>query len=364
MRVVLAIECAEPGGAENLVVLLGDRLRSAGHDPFIVCHEEGWLTERAASYDLPVWIVPQKPGLDPTWPVRFAHKLRQERVDLVHSHEFGMNVYASAAALLAGLPLVGTIHGRHRVAEKRRRVLAYRLLRRCGLEIVAVSRNLAEFLSAGFNLPVEAFHIIHPGIPLDDAPEVPTDRERREKARAELGVPPDGPLVVAVGSLFPVKDHATLLWAATKLPQLRIAIAGEGGEAEALHRLAGELGISARVHLLGLRNDVDRVLRAGDVFCQPSLSEGLPLAIIEAMAWGLPVVATRVGGVPEVVEEGKTGYLVASGDANALASGIQRVLAEPDAAARLGRAGITRAHAHFSLDKMVSAYLGLYERCL
>jgi glycosyltransferase involved in cell wall biosynthesis len=364
MRIVLAIECSEPGGAENLVVLLGDRLRSAGHDPIIVCHEEGWLTERAGSFDLPVWIVPQAPGLDPFWPLRFARRLRRERVDLVHSHEFGMNVYASAAALLAGLPIVGTIHGRHRVAEKQRRVLAYRLLRRLGLEIVAVSRDLAEFLSGGFDLPVEAFHIIHPGIPLAGAPAVLPDGESRAKARAELGIPHEGPLAVAVGSLFPVKDHATLLRAAARLPDLRIAIAGEGGEAEALQRLAGELGISPRVHFLGLRDDVDRVLRAASVFCQPSISEGLPLSIIEAMAWGLPIVASRVGGIPELVEEGKTGYLVPSGDPEALATRIERVLAEPAVAARFGRAGMARAHAHFSLDQMVGAYLRLYEQLL
>src|SRR5262245_33729463 len=289
MRVVLAIECSEPGGAENLVVLMGDRLRAAGHDPFIVCHEEGWLTQRAAAFDLPVWIVPQKPGLDPAWPVRFARRLRRERIDLVHSHEFGMNVYASAAALLAGIPIVGTIHGRHRVAEKQRRILAYRLLRKLGLEIVVVSRDLAQFLSGRFALPAEAFRVIHPGIPLDGAPEVPTDRDGRRTARSELGLPPDGTLVLAVGSLFPVKDHATLLRAVARLPDARVAIAGEGGEEGTLRRLANELGITPRVHLLGQRDDVDRVLRSGDVFCQSSLSEGFPLSIIEAMAWGLPV---------------------------------------------------------------------------
>jgi glycosyltransferase involved in cell wall biosynthesis len=361
MRVVLAIECSEPGGAENLVVLMGDRLRAAGHDPFIVCHEEGWLTKRAAAFDLPVWIVPQKLGLDLAWPMRFAHRLRRERIELVHSHEFGMNVYASIAALLAGIPIVGTIHGRHRVAERQRRIAAYRLLRRCGLEIVVVSRDLAEFLSGKFGLPAEAFHVIHPGIPLDGAPDVPTDRIGRAKARRELGFPPDGALVVAVGSLFPVKDHATLLRAAASLPDVRIAIAGEGGEDAALRRLASELAITPRVHLLGQRDDVDRILRAADLFCQSSLSEGLPLAIIEAMAWGLPVVATRVGGVPELVQDGATGHLVPPGDSEALAAGIRRIHANPEEAARFGRAGMARARSHFSLGAMMDAYLTLYE---
>jgi glycosyltransferase involved in cell wall biosynthesis len=364
MKVVLAIECSEPGGAENLVVLLGDRLRAAGHEPIIVCHEEGWLTDRARSFDLPIWIVPQAKGLALTWPLRFARRLRNERIDIVHSHEFGMNVYASLAAALARIPFVGTIHGKHRVAEKRRRILAYQILRRCGLEIVAVSRDLAEFLSKGFGLPLDAFHVIHPGIPLEEAPAHRTDAETRKRARTELGIPLDGALAVAVGSLFPVKDHPTLLKAVASLPGTRLAIAGEGSELQALEELTNALQISERVHLLGLRADVDRVLRSADVFCQPSLSEGLPLSIIEAMAWGLPVVATRVGGIPEVVDEGGTGYLVPPGDPAALARGIERVLSEPLRAEELGRSAMQRAHADFSLEKMVDAYVNLYERRL
>ena len=143
--------------------------------------------------------------------------------------------------------------------------------------------------------------------------------------------------MVAVGNLYPVKDHATLLRALARLPAARVAIAGRGDQEEPLRRLAAELGLSDRVHLLGLRDDVETVFAAADVFVQPSLSEGLPLAVLEAMANGLPVVATRVGGIPEAVVDGKTGLLVPPGDPAALAAALAAVLDADDRGACDGR---------------------------
>jgi glycosyltransferase involved in cell wall biosynthesis len=167
--------------------------------------------------------------------------------------------------------------------------------------------------------------------------------------------------VVAVGNLYPVKDHGTLLHALSRLPATRVAIAGRGDEEERLRGLAVNLGLGDRMHLLGLRDDVETVLAAADVFVQPSLSEGLPLAVLEAMGNGLPVVATRVGGVPEALVDGKTGFLVPPGDPEALAAALKRVLDSADRGACMGSAARERAEAEFSVDRMTDRYRQLYD---
>lgn len=361
-RVALAIESSEPGGAENLVVQLADRLRERGHHPEIVTLEPGWLTERAEGLGLPVHLFPQKRGLDPLWPLRFAGWLRRRQIDLLHTHEFAMNVYGAAAARLAGRPSLGTIHGRAYVADRPRRIAAYRWLLRTGVPIVPVSDDLARYLAGRFGVEVERLEVVRPGIPLPDPDDTRPEARDRTRARQRLGLPGEVPLVVAVGSLFHVKGHDVLLRAAARLPGVHFTFAGEGDQAEPLAALARELGIAERVHWLGLRDDVPVVLRAADVFCQPSRSEGLPLAVLEAMAWGLPVVACRVGGMAEAVAAGETGTLVPPEDPAALADALAALLASGPERVRLGEAGRARVYAEFSLETMTDAYWRLYER--
>jgi glycosyltransferase involved in cell wall biosynthesis len=184
----------------------------------------------------------------------------------------------------------------------------------------------------------------------------------RAEARSALGLPADGALLVAVGNLYPVKDHATLLRAAARLDGARVAIAGRGGEEANLRRLAEELGLAPRLHLLGVRDDVERVLAAADVFVQCSRSEGLPLSLLEAMAASRPVVVTRVGGMPDAVLDGEAGCVVPPGDPAALAAAIAQLLADRDRAAALGRAARARAEAEFSVEAMLERYRALYAR--
>jgi glycosyltransferase involved in cell wall biosynthesis len=364
LRVVLALESSGPGGAENVVVRLARALRERGDEPIVATMKPGWMTERAEALGIPVWIVPQRPGFDYAWVLRFARDLRRARVDVLHSHEFAMNTFGSAAALLARVPAVSTIHGRNWVAGEARRGLAYRALRRLGVPIVAVSEDLAGFLALGLAVPRAKLEMIHNGIPLPSEPRADERARTRAAARAALGIPDDRSLVVAVGNLYPVKDHATLVRALAQLTRARVAIAGRGDEEEPLRRLAAEFGVADRLHLLGLRDDVATVFAAGDVFVQPSRSEGLPLAVLEAMAHGLPVVASRVGGIPEAVDEGKSGFLVPPGDPDALAAALARVLDAGDRGAALGQAARERAVAEFSVERMAERYRALYLRRL
>ncbi len=358
-RIALALESSGPGGAEQMVLRLAGCLRRAGHEPVVFALRPGWMTEHAAQRGLAVRVVPQRPGLDPGFVLRFARELRRAGCGLLHAHEFAMGVYGGAAAMLARIPRLATLHGSAYGVAKRRRALAWRLLMRLGMPVVPVSRDLAAAVAPALGRTPGDLPVIHNGVPVSTEPP-DRGREARRVLRRALGLPGEDALLVCVGNLYPVKDHATLLRALPAVPGARVAIAGRGGEEARLRALAAELGLGPRLHLLGVVDDVASLLRAADLFVHPSRSEGLPLAVLEALASGLPVVASRVGGIPEAVEDGRSGVLVPPGDPEALAGALRGLLAEPERAEALGRAGHERAVRAFSVEAMTQRYLDLY----
>ena len=185
------------------------------------------------------------------------------------------------------------------------------------------------------------------------------------RVREELGVGPDDVLVLAVGSLIPVKGHSVLLEALSRIPRaserIVVAIAGGGGEEESrLRALATDLGIVSDVHLLGFRDDVSDLLRAADAFAMPSLSEGLPMAMIEAMLAGKAIVASEVGGIPELLPAPDLGLLVEPGDASGLAERLGELVRDRGLRERLGVAARAHAMAHFTASAMAEKYVALY----
>jgi glycosyltransferase involved in cell wall biosynthesis len=189
----------------------------------------------------------------------------------------------------------------------------------------------------------------------------------RERVRRELGLGEGELLIVAVGNLYPVKGHAGLIDAvtglaarATDLPPWRLAIAGRGAEEARLRQMTAERRLDGRVQLLGFREDAADVIAAADVFALPSLSEGLPLALAEAMFAGKAIVASSVGGIPEIVNDGVEALLTPSGDAAALASRLESVLRDGALRARLGDAARRRAEERLSVERMTDEYERIY----
>jgi glycosyltransferase involved in cell wall biosynthesis len=359
-RVVLALESSGPGGAEQMLLRLGAALARRDHEPVIATLREGWLTERAAAAGLPVWVVPQRAGLDPGWLVRFGARLRRERIDVVHAHEFAMAVYATAAARALGRRAVATLHGHHWLAGHARRGAALRIVHQLGVPLVAVSGELAGFVAAATRLSRERVAVIANGVRLPPPRGAHEIASIRHAVRSELGLGANAPLVLAIGNLYAVKDHASLLRAIACVPGAVVAIAGRGDEEASLRALARAIDVADRVRLLGLRDDVERLLAACDLVAHPSRSEGLPLALLEAMAASRAIVATRVGGIPELVRDGENGLLTPAGDPAALADAIAALLRDPARRAALGAAGRTRVEREFSEDQMAFRYAALY----
>ncbi len=350
------IETGGPGGAEKVLIQLTERL-DADRDFRSTAGllKSGWLEEELAARGLDVHRFHLRHPLDARLVLDLARHIRRSKVDVVHAHEFTMNVFGAAAGRLAGVPVIATVHGRGYYAEARRRIAALKLAGRLGAVWVAVSNDIGRFLET---LGLGPVRLIPNGIDVDR----PAGGDRR-RGRNAIGVSAGTPLVGSVGNLYPVKGHAVLIQAMARLKTagVHLAIAGRGGEEAALRELAGELGIAERVHLLGYRDDIPDLLAAFDIYALPSFSEGQSLALIEAMAAAKPIVATAVGGNPEVLggEGSASGFLVPPGDAEALAMSLDRLLTE-SCARPLGEEARLRAREEFSIESMLARYRALY----
>ena len=276
---------------------------------------------------------------------------RRHRVTLAHSHEFTMAVYGAWAARGAGAAHLFTMHGSRYYAGRLRRRMALRVACLFSSSVVSVSRNLAHHLAHDLWIRPSRIVTIPNGV---RSPVV-----GQSSLRDELGLASTDQLVVAVGNLYPVKGHRYLLEALAQLtaqyPGLHVAIAGRGELEEQLRSRARDLHVSDRFERLGLRSEIGNVLAGSDVFVLPSLSEGVPLALLEAMLAGRPVVATAVGDVPIVLDGGRAGLLVPAKDATALANALSTLLNNSALARRLAMAAQTRATERYTLDAMMEA---------
>ena len=290
--------------------------------------------------------------------------IRSRQVAVLHTHEFFMNALGLMASSLTGVPLVATVHGRNYYADRGRRRFVYRLIARFAGRLVTVSEANKRFLVDAVGIPPRRVQVIPNGVPFGDRAPAAT----LSALRKSLDIEQHHSVVGTVGSLYPVKGQKYLIDAApsilARFPRTVFLIVGQGGLREELEAHAARLGVAAYLLFLGHREDVHDLLSICDIFVLPSLSEGMPLALLEAMATGLPAIATHVGGVTEVLEDQKTGLLVRPGDSGALADTIMTLLENPPFAKELGEAARKDSAARFSLAGMVRAYEGVYSELI
>jgi glycosyltransferase involved in cell wall biosynthesis len=281
--------------------------------------------------------------------------VRAECPDLLHTHLVHGDVYGSIAAGATGTPFVSTRHNDDRYLLGPFRYVDRGFARRAG-RLIAISDAVREFLARAGHDP-RKLTTIHYG--LDELPAAPSS-----PTPAEAGIPADAPLALAVGRLIEQKDHATLLRAFALVreqhPEARLAILGGGPLEPETRALAASLGLADAVTLPGRTDIRDWLLRA-DVFVHTSRWEGFGIVLLEAMLAALPVVATRVSAVPEIVADGVTGALVPPGDAEVVARELAALLADPDRRHRLGEAGRERARTEFSVARMTERTVEVYE---
>jgi len=300
--------------------------------------------------------------------MRFAAYLRQRRIHIVHTYSFYPNVFAIAAARLARTPVVIASIRDMGVYQTPRQLAVQRVVCRLAHRIVVNAGAVKRWLvSDGYD--PDKISVIHNGVELSRF-DGPADGNR---LRHELGLSPGCPLVAVVSRLSPSKGFEDFLRAAAIVapahPDARFLIVGKAAPAdhgypESLAACAHRLGLAGRVVFTGLRHDVPQILSQVSVSVLPSLSEGLSNVVLESMAAGAPVVATRVGGNAEAVEDGATGFLVEPGEFDALARGIDRLLRERELARRFGQAGRRRVAEHFTIEAAIRQTERLYDSLL
>lgn len=355
------------GGAEVLSARLGRKLQDRFRFVFACLDDLGPLHRQLEAEGFAVEMLRRRPGLDLRCIRRLARFIRRERVSIIHAHQYTPFFYALSARMFGPrVPVVFTEHGRwFPDCPRRRRIWFNRLLLRSRDRVVGVGESVRQALIDNEGIPAPRVEVIYNGVDLAAYDAAPLDRLQ---TRAELGVAEEEPLILQVARLDGLKDHRTAIRAFARVvaeqPAAKLMLVGDGPEQRAIEEEIAERSIADRVQQLGLRDDVPRLLRAADLFLLTSISEGIPLTVIEAMGAGLPVVATRVGGVPEVVEHGETGLLAPSGDDSALAAAMLELLRDPARREQFGAAGKAKAQATFSEAENHRAYARLYEDLL
>jgi glycosyltransferase involved in cell wall biosynthesis len=304
---------------------------------------------RKSRYDLRAWLP-------------LIRLLRRERVDILHGHMFGSNVWACVIGRLARVPVIVCHEHMWSYGGGRLRAWIDRwLIARWSDAFVAVSERGLQSMIEIEHIPPKDVVLIRNGVPA--AP--PGDGE---KVRAELGIDSGTPVVVSVGWLREEKAYEVLIAAAAKAvethPDLKVLVAGEGPERERLERQIDELGLSEVVTLLGMRADVPDLLAAADLAVCCSNFEGGPLSVMEYMGAALPVVATRVGGLPELIAEGENGLLVPPQDPPALAEAVSALLGDGERRRQMGEAGKQLRDREYGVDAFVGRLDELYRRLL
>jgi glycosyltransferase involved in cell wall biosynthesis len=353
IRVVHIASQLDIGGMEKLLVEFARHAdRGRFELRFISLGTRGRLAGEIEACGWSVVALEEPPGMRWGLVLRLARLLRRWGVDVVHAHNTKPLIYGGPAARLARVNrVVYTRHGQRRNARRMENVL-FRLAIRTVDRAACVSHDAAR---------LSARDGIHPG-------KIATIWNGIDVERFGCLGPQTGGPAVMIGRLSPEKDVATLLRAtaivARECPTFRLEIAGDGRCLPDLRRLADELALGEQVRFLGEVDDVPSVLSRAYLFVLPSLTEGLSLTLLEAMARGLPVLTTRVGGNPEVVVDGQTGLLIPPGDPPAMARAILRLLRDPAGTSRMGLAGRRRVEHHFEIRRMIADYEALYLRML
>jgi len=358
-RVIQVVEALQTGGLERVVLSLVTALDRGRFAPEVWCLARGG--ELAAELDalgIPVRVLGMRPRPSPGFLLALAGRLRRARARIVHCHGYTACTVGRTAAALARVPRIfAHIHTQGLwLAPRQRRI--ERLLSLFSRRVICVSESVRQFVVREEGIAPARTALVYNGIPDPRLPD-------REEARRALGLPGGAPVLACVASLEPHKGHADLIEAARiareDLADLTLLLVGAGSLRAPLERQAREAGVPAV--FAGRLADIGPALAALDALALLSRErEGSSLAIVEAMAASKPVLASRVGGIPEVVAEGETGLLCEPQRPQQAAAAIRRILGRPDLARAMGAAGRRAFLARFTVERMVSEIEELYER--
>ena len=352
------------GGVEQFIETTSEEFHRRGLGFVVLLLNEGLLAKRLRDSALPVEVIRTAGKYDPTGALRIRRALRRHRIQVVHVHGYKASVLGGIAAKLSGLKLVKTEHGRLEPfigwAQFKMKINLYvdeAFSRRFLDAIVFVSRDIQDSLTGRYRRIPQT--VIYNAIqPIEDSGAAGLAPRLEPEGAFRIGI---------VGRLKPIKGHEVLLRALGRLahlPDLRLYIFGEGPTETALRSLCRESRIEDRVVFMGFRENMHGYLRQLDALAMPSFHEGIPYAALEAMSLGIPLVASDVGGLHEILEHEVDALLVPPGDAGTLARAIKRLVSDPALRTRLSRNARSKVNDRFLAPAMVDGYLGVYRRAV
>lgn len=361
------LDSFDAGGAQEVVANL---LSGCDPDRFTMetasMHRHGIYTGRFRELGAPAHSLSPHKFL-PLYVPNLAALLVRGRFDIVHTHLTAANLIAKPLAALCGVPVRINHDHANDASRKDRSILcaADRMANRLATHICAVSRSTREFLIREEHIPPEKISLVHNGIDLE---RFAPGRTGQPEARARLGLPAEGFAIGGIGRLTEQKNFQLLLEAAARLRAVRadgfVVLAGTGPLEDALRRQTAELGLSGSVHFIGHLSDTTALYPALDLLVMPSLFEGLPMVLLEAMAMKIPVVASAVDGIEEILRDGEDGVLVRSWDADAFATQIAQLLDDPVRRARISAAAREKVVHGFSRATMCARMEEIYKSAL
>ena len=346
-------------GGQNQVLLTVLGLRALGHRSMLIAHPAGELRQRAQEGLELVPIAPKtEMDLGAAW--RLSRLIKQLRPDVLHAHDpHGVAMAALALSMSTQLAKPPLVAARRVDFHLKNNAFSRWKYRQVDL-FVCVSDAIRRMLVAD-GVPASRIVIVHEGIDIGHVEAAPA-----ANLHADLWLPHNSPIVGNVAALVPHKGQRHLIEAAAlvikRVPDARFVIAGEGELRPALERLIKDHHLEKHVFLVGFRPDILSVHKGFDIFVMSSVTEGLGTSLLDAMACGKPIVATTAGGMPEVVADGRTGILVPPRDHTAMAEALIRLLSDAALRAEMGAAGVARARARFSAERMVQDTLDVYKR--
>lgn len=358
MKIAHVLQWFELGGGESVALRLAGRQREAGHDVQALAFAGGPLQQRFEREGIPTQVLPKRAGFDPLLYVRVLAVCLTRGYTVVHTHDQQSLVYVAAPARASGARVIHTKHGD--TVEGTRRLVLRRMAAAFVHAFVAVSETTAGTARHHREVSEGKLTVVENGV---DTTRFGPDDQARSALRRELGIGADARLIGTVGRQERVKNPELLMRAVAPLlgPDVHLVLAGDGSLAGRLSALSASLPNTESIHLLGRRDDIPRLLSALDIFALSSEAEGLPLVILEAMATGLPVISTAVGGIPAVVQDARTGILVPTGDEQALRVAVGSLLGDLGRAGEMGGRGRTLVEDQYSLDVVSEAYQRLYQ---
>lgn len=363
--VLILLDINPPQGAENVAVNIAVKLKESSKYTPIVCstRKGGMLEERLKSHNIKYFLLNRSNRYEFYKFFRLKKIIKDENIKIIHAHKIGSNFWGSIMGELVGIPVISHYHGYNEKVKHKINLFANKLIGVLSTKIISVSESVTRRLITNEAFPQSKITTIHNGINYKRYQLHPNF-----DIRTQFNIGMDTPIVGIVAALTQVKNHELFLLAAREIldhmSEVRFLIVGQGDRKSKLEQMASELGIANNCIFTGFRTDIPEIISIMDIGVLTSLSEGIPLALLEYMASSKPVVSTDVGGISEVVVNGENGFLAPPGNFHKLAEKIIRLVENKSLAAEIGKNAFNTVKEKFSEDGMMDKIESLYDEIL